>query len=97
VEFVWDTSKNESNIQKHGIDFTDAPRVFDGPMLVARDDREEYGEDRWIGIGFLDARVVVLVFVESEENTIRIISIRKALRHERDRFAQHLADQLGTS
>jgi uncharacterized DUF497 family protein len=65
-------------------------------MLVARDEREAYGEDRWIGLGLLDARVVVIVFSEPAEDTVRIISLRKALRHERDRFEQHLKDQLGS-
>ncbi len=44
----------------------------------------------------LDGRVVVLVFTEPDEHTIRIISLRKALRHERERFGACLEDQLGT-
>jgi uncharacterized DUF497 family protein len=97
VQFVWDELKNESNIRRHGLDFRDAPRLFAAPMLVARDEREDYGEDRWIGIGLLDARVVVVVFSEPDEDTVRIISLRKALLHERDEFQRHLADQLGPS
>lgn len=101
VDFVWDERKNESNIRRHGLDFVDADRIFAAPMLVARDEREEYGEDRWIGIGRLDGRVVVVVFVfvfvfsEPDERTVRIISLRKALRDERAGFEQHLENQLG--
>ena len=95
VEFVWDEQKNESNIRKHGLDFADAHRIFAAPLLVARDDREEYGEERWTGIGLLDLRVVVVVFSEPDERTIRIISLRKALRYERARFEEHLQEQLG--
>jgi uncharacterized protein len=95
VRFVWDAPKNDTNVRKHGLDFADAPRIFDGPMPVARDDREDYSEDRWIGIGFLAMRAVVVVFSEPDAGTIRVISLRKASRHERERFEQHLADRLG--
>jgi uncharacterized DUF497 family protein len=95
VELVWDEQKNETNISKHGLDFVDAVRVFAAPMLVARDEREDYGEERWIGIGLLDGRVVVIVFGEPDAETTRIISLRKALRYERDRFEAYLKNQLG--
>jgi uncharacterized DUF497 family protein len=95
VDFVWGNQKNESNIQKHGLEFADAHRIFDAPMLVGRDERQDYGEDRWTGLGLLDARVVVVVFSEPDENTIRIIPLRKALQYERERFRQHLKDRLG--
>jgi uncharacterized DUF497 family protein len=62
---------------------------------VARDERQDHGEDRWIGIGLLEGRTVVVVFAEPTENTVRIISLRKALRRERERFEQHIQDQLG--
>ncbi len=52
-------------------------------MLNSLDDREDYGEERWIGIGLLNTKVVVVVFTEPVENTIRIISLRKALNYER--------------
>ncbi len=65
-------------------------------MLVARDEREDCGEERWLGIGLLDLRVVVVVFCGPDARTVRIISLRKALRHERERFAQHLEEPLGS-
>jgi len=95
VRFEWDERKNKTNIRKHALDFADAWEVFTGPMLVALDDREDYGEDRWIGIGMLRAYVVVVVFTERGEDTIRIISLRKALTHERTRYEQVLQDRLG--
>lgn len=52
MRFEWDERKNRANIRSHGVDFVDVPLVFNGPMLVDLDEREEYG-DRWIGIGFL--------------------------------------------
>lgn len=65
-------------------------------MLIGLDDREEYGEERWIGLGMLRTRVVVVVYTERDEDSIRIIALRKALRHERERYEQALRDGLGT-
>jgi uncharacterized protein len=93
--FEWDEEKNAINIQKHGLDFTDGWEVFQAPMLTALDTREDYGEDRWIGIGLLQARIVVIVFTEHESDTIRVISLRKAVKHERLQYEQILKDQLG--
>ncbi len=95
MNFEWDERKNESNLAKHGFDFADAPRIFDLPMVVDLDFRESYGEDRWTGIGLLDGRVVVIVYTEPSEQIIRIISIRKALSHERKRYEQYIKNRLG--
>jgi uncharacterized protein len=97
VKFEWDDEKNKENIRKHGLDFTDAWQIFDAPMLAALDTKEEYGEDRFIGIGFLKNFVVVVVYTEPEEETIRLISLRKALKHERKQFEEALRNRLGES
>ena len=49
MRFEWDERKNAANIAKHGFDFVDAERIFDLPLLVDPDERNDYGEDRWIG------------------------------------------------
>ena len=82
MEFEWDEAKNKANIRKHGIDFMDVKEVFDHPMLTLLDDREDYDEDRWIGIGWIKSLVGVVVYVERHDDIIRIISARKALKHE---------------
>lgn len=94
MKFEWDERKNEDNIRKRGFDLADAAEVFDLPMLVIADTSEVYGEDRFVGVGFLSQRVVVVVFVEGDDNTIRIISLRKALKHERERFGAFLKNEL---
>ncbi len=81
MRFDWDEQKNQANIRKHGLDFADVWEMFTLPMLVAPDDREDYGEERWIGIGFLKSLVAVVVYVERDEDVIRVISLRKALSH----------------
>ena len=91
----WDEEKNEANIDKHGLDFVDASEVFDSPMLVALDTRLDYGEDRWIGLGLLEHHVVVVVYTRREPDIVRVISMRKALQHERHRYQQFLRDRLG--
>ncbi len=88
MKFVWDRRKNQVNIEKHGLDFADAVRVFENPLLVNLDDRQDYSEERWIGIGLLDMRVVVIVFTEPESDLIRIISFRKATSDERKKYEQ---------
>ena len=55
-------------------------------MLTALDTRQECGEERWIGIGILRNIVVVVIFTEINNNTIRIISPRKATKNERKMF-----------
>ena len=92
MRFEWDEAKNRANIRRHKIDLADVPPVFDGPMFVSLDTRRDYGEDRLIGIGFLHAAVVLVVFAERENDTIRIVSARKAERHERERFRKEIGD-----
>jgi uncharacterized protein len=86
VQFKWDEEKNRENVRKHGLDFADAIEVFGGPMLTNVDNREDYGETRFVSLGFLKNFVVAVVYTEQDEDTVRIISARKALRHERERF-----------
>lgn len=94
MNFEWNEDKNAANIGKHGLDFTDAWQIFDAPMLVDVDNREDYGEKRFVGIGFLRNIVVVIVFTEPNEETIRIISLRKALKYEREQFEEYIANEL---
>jgi uncharacterized DUF497 family protein len=96
VKFEWDELKNQENIKKHGFNFEDAHKVFDLPMLVNLDNRKDYDEDRWFGIGLFELRVVVLVFTGAYEQTIRIISFRKAIKDERKRFEYYYKNEFGT-
>ncbi len=96
MKFIWDRRKNEANIKKHELDFTDAYKVFESPMLVGLDEREDYGEDRWIGVGVMENRVVVIVFTEPEKDVIRVISFRKATTDERDNYEQEFKNQFGS-
>jgi uncharacterized protein len=96
MRFQWDPKKNRDNVRKHGLDFADAPEVFEGPLLARPDTREDYGEERWLGIGRIGGRVVAVVFATIGADTIRIISLRKANGHERAQYEKAVADELGT-
>ena len=96
MRFEWDDYKNAENIRRRNLDFADARKVFQKPLLSVLDDRNDYGEDRWIGIGMLDNyRIVVIVFTEIANDTIRIISMRKALAHEKQQYQQAFRDEFG--
>ena len=55
-------------------------------MLTALDDRVDYGEDRWTGLGIFRGRIMVIAFTEPEDDTIHVISVRKAIKHERKAY-----------
>ena len=90
MRFEWDEAKNEINIRKHGIDFADVKDMFNHPMLTLLDDREDYGEERWVGVGWIQQLIGVVVYVERHEDTIRIISARKATKQEVRRYEQSI-------
>jgi len=92
MKFEWDENKNKANIKRHRIDFNDVPEMFKYPMFVALDTRKDYGEDRLIGIGLLKSRYVVVVFIEKHDDVIRIISARKAEKHERDTYEKEITN-----
>ncbi|MEZ5428904.1 MAG: BrnT family toxin [Pyrinomonadaceae bacterium] len=95
MDFEWDDIKNQENIRNHGLDFADVRQIFEEPMLTEIDDREDYSEERFIGIGFLKNFIVVIVFTEPQDDSIRVISLRKALKYEREKFRKAITDRLG--
>jgi uncharacterized protein len=92
MQFEWDDAKNQENIRKHKIDFADVSPMFESPMLIEPDDRSDYGEDRWFGLGFLHNNIAVVIWTERQNNVIRIISVRRANRHEQQRLEDYLSN-----
>ena len=80
IEF--DEAKRAATIKARGLDMARADEVFAGATLTVEDDRQDYGELRYITIGFLDGAMVVLVWTRRND-TRRIISIRRANGRER--------------
>lgn len=90
MNFEWDELKNQLNICKYGIDFADVTDMFNHPMLTLLDNRENYGEERFVGIGWIQTLIGVVVYVEGHEDTIRIISARKATKQEVHHYEQRI-------
>ena len=81
VEF--DPAKDHINRAKHGISLEDATRFDWDTALEREDDRFDYGEVRFVAIGRIDAGLYVMAFTEgSDDDTIRVISLRPAEKHE---------------
>lgn len=87
MAFEWDAAKNSANSAKHAIDFWDAIRIFEGPVLEGADDRRDYGEARIIALGVVDNRELVVVYTMRGEHR-RIISARRANSRERKTYRQ---------
>ena len=88
MSFEWDEEKNRRNIERHGVRFEDAQKIFDGPVLTRIDDREDYGEIREISLGLFDSVVVLVVVHTDRDGVIRLISARKAMPSERKVYEQ---------
>ena len=78
--------KQDDTLAERGLDMARAAEIFDGTTLTVVDDRKDYGEIRQITIGFLDGRMVVMVWTQRGE-TRRIISLRKANEREQTAYA----------
>jgi len=87
ARFTWDPKKAASNLTKHGVSFTEAATVFADPLAAMLEDTLD--AERAILVGQSDKRRVLLtVFIEVSEDTIRIISARRATSHERKRYEE---------
>ncbi len=82
MEYEWDEKKAEANLLRHGVDFKSAIEFDWETALEARDDRFDYGEERWIALGLIHKRLHVLVYT-LRGSKIRIISLRRANKRER--------------
>ncbi|CAN7716826.1 BrnT family toxin [Pseudoduganella sp. LjRoot289] len=90
MRFSWDDKKNLANINKHGIAFMEAGKVFNGPVYTYPDEKQDYAEPRRIAIGLMDTRLVTVVFVERGDELVRIISARRANTLERRPYEQNV-------
>ena len=85
MNFTWNETKRQTNLKKHGFDFTDTDRVFTKDTFTRPDNRFDYGEQRFNTIGLLETTVVVISHTETED-TIHVISMRKGERYEREYY-----------
>lgn len=90
MQIEFDAGKRDATLALRGLDFADAPLVFDGLHFTAEDSREGHAEQRFITIGMLRERMVVVVWTPPGE-VRRIISMRKANEREQQKYARRLA------
>ena len=81
--------KRDKTLYERGLDFARANETFAGFHFTGQDNRESYEEPRFITVGYLDARLIVLVWTPRGEAR-RIISMRKANDREKAIYASHL-------
>ena len=90
MRYSFDPSKRAANLKKHGLDLAHARGVIESGETVTFEDRRfDYGEARFVTLGPLGDTIVVIVTAETQDN-IRIISMRKADRHEQTIYRDHL-------
>ena len=89
---TWDEKKRKANLRHHGLDFEGCESVFDNPVMTAEDSREDYGEQRIHLLGWLHDQVVQMTYTERDES-LHIISLRKATRHETRSFFKTISKQ----
>lgn len=88
--FEWDDGKNRLNVEKHGVGFELAIRIFEGPVLTWVDARNDYSETRYHSIGRIDGIVVLAVVHTDRSGKTRVISARPANRRERRRYEEEV-------
>lgn len=95
VEFEWDDEKDLDNQQKHGLSFQEAQRLFESGVdyLEIFDTEHSESEDRFIAIGPVDQRLVVVWYAEPEEGVVRIIGARLAGKREGELFRSRMDQQ----
>ncbi|HXW15629.1 MAG TPA: BrnT family toxin [Terriglobia bacterium] len=91
LDFEWDDTKAAENVRNHGVSFAQAALAFRDPFAVEWIDlREAYGEERIILLGLTGNQVLSVVYTERADR-IRIISARRATRHEQDHYHRQIA------
>jgi uncharacterized protein len=87
VKYEWDNGKAAANLHKHGVDFADAIAALeDKNRLEEIDSRFVDNEERIQVIGMAHDKLLFVIVTLPDEDTCRIISARKATRHEQDRY-----------
>lgn len=89
MQIEFDREKRSTTLKVRGLDMARATEVFAGPTMTVEDGRRNYGEVRYITIGYLEASMVVLVWTH-RNNRLRVISMRKANERERRLYGPRL-------
>ena len=92
MRFEWHDAKSRANLRKHGVGFDTARQAFDDPYALMLLDETQEDEERWRAIGRAGVDVILVVAHavrrRGSEQVIRIISARRALKHERMKYEE---------
>jgi uncharacterized protein len=87
--FEWDPRKAAANAAKHGVSFEEAASVFQDPLAYTfADPDHSFGEERQLTFGVSNAGRLLAVISTERGNAVRLVSARKATRHERSIYEQ---------
>lgn len=87
MDIEYDPRKAESNLKKHGVTFDEAATVLLDSMALVREDDDAHGEARYVALGMSNAgRLITVCYTLRNEETIRLISARKATSNERRQY-----------
>jgi uncharacterized protein len=90
MRYTWNKDKNRSNIERHGIAFEDAARIFEGATLEREDDRFDYGEVRIYAIGLVNGLEITVIYTDRDNDERRIISAWRSEPHERRAYWRNI-------
>jgi len=86
MEYEWDDRKNQQNQVKHGVDFYDAVHIFgDNDRIEWLDNRKDYREKRYRTVGMVLGVLLAVVYTP-RSSRYRLISARRASKHERETY-----------
>ena len=87
---TFDPAKRDATLASRGLDMADAAEVFADRVLIIKDEREDYGEDRFVALGLLAGRLVACDYTDRGDMR-RIILLRKANAREQSRYRDEFA------
>jgi uncharacterized DUF497 family protein len=91
--FEWDEAKARGNLEKHDVSFLTAAAIFLNERLERVDDREDYGEVRWIALGRAGTEVYRVIYTWRSETLVRIISAQRASKNEEETYYREIHPQ----
>lgn len=90
LQFEWDEGKAAQNLVKHGVSFLTAAEIFANEIIERIDDREDYGELRFIAPGRVETEIYRVAYTWRGEKVIGIITAQKASRYERKAYYREI-------
>ena len=95
MDFEWDPAKDKANQERHGVSFDEAAELFTSGVdyLEVYDEEHSHDEDRFIAIGPVRRRVILVVYTERLEEAIRIVSARESTKAEARLFRQYMGEK----